>query len=142
VTTSDDPYLRPFQQAIEAGVPFVMVALATYLRIDPHRLAVFSPIVMGHMLRDSLHFAGVIISDDLGAATAVAHIPPGRRAIDYLSAGGDMIISKTIAPAVAMTGAIESRTASDPTFRSLVDDAALRILVAKQGFGLLPCRTG
>jgi beta-N-acetylhexosaminidase len=29
VTTPDDPYLHPFEQAIHAGVPMVMVALAT-----------------------------------------------------------------------------------------------------------------
>ena len=35
VTTADDPYLRPFRRAIAEGVPFVMVSLATYERIDP-----------------------------------------------------------------------------------------------------------
>ena len=42
VTTVDDPYLQTFQRAIDAGVPLVMVALATYTRIDPRHLAVFS----------------------------------------------------------------------------------------------------
>ena len=80
VTTPDDPFLRTFQAAIDAGVPLVMVALATYTRIDPHHLAVFSPVVMRTMLRDRMHFGGVIISDDLGAAQAVASVPPGARA--------------------------------------------------------------
>ena len=42
VTAPDDPYLRSYQAAINSGVPFVMVALATYTRIDPRHLAVFS----------------------------------------------------------------------------------------------------
>ena len=37
VTTADDPYLEPFATAIDAGVPFVMVSLATYDQIDPER---------------------------------------------------------------------------------------------------------
>jgi beta-N-acetylhexosaminidase len=138
-TRMNDPYLDSFRQAVDAGVPFVMIALATYTRIDPDHLAVFSPIVMRQMLRDELDFAGVIISDDIGAAEAIASIPPGTRAIDFLSAGGDMIISKTVTPAVAMAAAILSRVASDPTFSSRVDDAVLRVLEAKQASGLLPC---
>src|SRR6202020_3083148 len=46
VTTAGDPYLNSFKAAITAGVPMVMVALATYTKIDPAELAVFSPTVM------------------------------------------------------------------------------------------------
>ena len=54
VTTVDDPYLQPFTRAIETGVPIVMVSLATYERIDPDHLAVFSPAVIQGLLRDKL----------------------------------------------------------------------------------------
>jgi beta-N-acetylhexosaminidase len=94
---------------------------------------------MTQMLRGAMGFNGVIISDDLGDTAAVASIPPGTRAIDFLTAGGDMIISKTSAPADAMVQAIRSRAAADPGFRNRVDDAALRILRVKENYGLLPC---
>src|SRR5436309_6716076 len=138
-TTANDPYLQSFKQGISASADFVMVALAKYTRIDPNHLAAFSPLVMTQMLRGTMGFNGVIISDDLGDTAAVAAIPPGTRAIDFLSAGGDMIISKTSAPAHAMVLAIRSRAEADPTFRQRVDDAALRILRAKQAWSLLPC---
>jgi beta-N-acetylhexosaminidase len=35
VTTPDDVYLKPFGRAVAARVPFVMISLATYDRIDP-----------------------------------------------------------------------------------------------------------
>ena len=38
VTTPDDPYLHSFQAVVNAGVPFLMVSLATYARIDPQHL--------------------------------------------------------------------------------------------------------
>ena len=139
VTTATDPYLQSFKDGIAANADFVMVALALYTKIDPNHLAAFSPVVMTQMLRNSLGFGGVIISDDLGATAAVASIPPATRAIDFLSAGGDMIISKTSAPADAMVQAIRTRLAADASFRQRVDDAALRILRAKQVYGLLPC---
>ncbi len=138
VTTRDDPFLQPFGAAIGAGVPFVMVSLATYTQIDPDNLAVFSPTIVDGMLRGDLGFDGVVISDALGA-TAVAAIPPGMRAVDFLEAGGDMIISNKTPPAIEMAEAVASRAASDDAFRARVDDAALRVLRAKEAAGLLPC---
>jgi beta-N-acetylhexosaminidase len=139
VTTRDDPYLKPFARAIDAGVPFVMVSLATYERIDPDHLAVFSPTVIGGMLRGDLGFRGVVVSDSLGA-TAVKAIPPATRAIDFLDAGGDMIIANRLADAVPMAEGLTSLASTDASFRDRIDDAALRILVAKDAAGLLSCR--
>ncbi len=139
VTTPDDPYLRTFQAAIGAGVPLVMVALATYTRIDPHHLAVFSPVVMRTMLRDRMHFGGVIISDDLGAAQAVASVPPGARAVQFIAAGGDLVTAKYVAPAEVMAQAVLARARASQSFRDEVDAAAGHVLAAKQRFGLLPC---
>jgi len=139
VTTVDDVLASSFARAAQGGVPFVMVALATYEKIDPDHLAVFSPEIIQRILRTDLKFGGVVISDDLGATAAVRDISPGKRAIDFLKAGGDMIISKTIASASAMYTAILSRVNTDAAFRARVDDAALRILRAKDDEGLLAC---
>jgi beta-N-acetylhexosaminidase len=139
VTKRNDPYLAPFAKAIHAGVPFVMVSLATYEKIDAEHLAVFSPTVIGGMLRGDLGYRGVVISDALGAAKAIASIPPAARAVDFLGAGGDMIISNQLAPAIAMAGALRSRADEDPAFGERIDDAALHVLRAKESLGLLPC---
>lgn len=139
VTTRNDPSITPFHDAITAGVPFVMVALATYQQIDPSNLAVFSTIVMRQMLRGSRGFDGVIVSDDLGATAAVANIPPADRAINFLAAGGDLIISKTVAPANAMAIVLVARASTDAAFKGRVDDAALRVLRAKAARGLVRC---
>ncbi len=142
VTAPGDPYLGSFQAAIDAGVPFVMVALASYPRIDPGHLAVFSSRVMRVLLRKQMRFGGVIVSDDMGAAAAVAGMPPATRAIGFLAAGGDMIISVSLAAAAAMDAAVISRVDHDPAFGSEVDSDVMRILTAKQAYGLLPCRAG
>jgi beta-N-acetylhexosaminidase len=139
VTTADDPYLLPFRRAVRAGVPFVMVSLATYSRIDPDHLAAFSRTVIGSMLRGDLEFTGVVVSDEIGDAEAVQSIPVAERGVDFLVAGGDLIVSKTTDPAVAMARAIRSRADEDPDFRARVDDAALHVLAAKDALGLLPC---
>jgi beta-N-acetylhexosaminidase len=138
-TGPHDPYLQSFQAAINAGVPLVMVALATYTRMDPRHLAAFSPEVMRVILRQQLHFKGVIVSDDLGAATAVAGISPGSRGVDFLAAGGDLITSQSLPAAEAMDSAVAKRAAADSGFRALVNSAVLRVLEAKQAYHLLTC---
>jgi beta-N-acetylhexosaminidase len=138
VTTAGDPYLNSFRAAIDAGVPIVMVALATYTRIDPARLAVFSPVVL-RLLRDEFGFTGVIISDDLGDASAVQSIPAGTRAVDFLTAGGDLITSQSLGPAEQMADAVLARASANAAFRATVDAAAQRVLAAKQTAGLLSC---
>jgi beta-N-acetylhexosaminidase len=138
VTTRDDPYLEPFRAAIGARVPFVMVSLARYDEIDPDHLAAFSPTIDTALLRDELGFRGVIISDAMGAK-AVGGIPPAQRALDFLAAGGDMIISNDSQPARQMALAIAGRAARDAAFGRRVNDAERRVLRAKDAAGLLPC---
>ena len=138
VTTPNDPYLDSFRTAIDGGVPMVMVALATYTKIDPTELAVFSPTVM-RLLRSGLGFNGVIVSDDLGEAAAVQSIPVASRAIGFLTAGGDLITSQTLQPAEQMAAAVLTKASGDASFRATVDAAARRVLTAKQATGLLPC---
>jgi beta-N-acetylhexosaminidase len=138
ITTADDPYLQPFATAIDAGVPFVMVSLATYDQIDPSHLAAFSHTAIGDLLRDQLGFRGVVISDALGAK-AVTGIAPATRALAFLGAGGEMIISNQVPSAIEMAKAIASRAAAEPAFAARVDDAALHVLQAKEALGLLPC---
>jgi beta-N-acetylhexosaminidase len=139
-TGSKSTYLKSFQSAIKAGVPFVMVALATYTRIDPDHLAAFSARVIGGLLREQLHFKGVVVSDDLGAAAAVAGLSPATRGIDFLAAGGDLITSQSLPAATAMDQAILARAAADASFRATVDSAVMLVLDAKQAYHLMPCR--
>jgi beta-N-acetylhexosaminidase len=139
-TGPNSPYLQSFRAAVKAGVPFVMVALATYTRIDPHHLAAFSPRIIGGLLRKQLHFKGVVVSDDLGAAAAVAGLSPASRGIDFLAAGGDLITSQSLPAAIAMDQAILARAAHDASFRATVNSAVMRILDAKQAYHLMTCR--
>jgi beta-N-acetylhexosaminidase len=137
-TTANDPYLAPFQQAIDGGANLVMISTATYTQIDPQNLAVFSPAVMG-ILRGPMHFDGVVVSDDLGSAVAVASIAPGTRAVDFIAAGGDLVTVKTADLVAPMVTAIAQRSASDAAFANQVDAAVIKVLQLKVGAGLVAC---
>ena len=136
-TTRHDPYLQPFQAAVSAGAPFVMVSTATYPNIDPHRAACFSPTVMTAMLRHDLGFQGVIISDSFHAR-AVANVSPAHQAVRYFAAGGTMLLDTKPAPIPAMERATLRRAAASKRFAAKLKRAELTVLTAKATSHLLP----
>jgi beta-N-acetylhexosaminidase len=138
VTTRHDAYLAPFAAAMRAGVPFVMVSTAIYTRIDPDHPAAFSPTVVTGMLRHDLGFGGVIISDDLGISKQVSGTSVGDRAVDFVAAGGDIVLTVDATQAPTMAAALLARAGKDPAFKAQVDRAALTVLQAKQARSLLP----
>jgi beta-N-acetylhexosaminidase len=138
LTMRDDRFLAPFRRAVHDDVAFVMISLAEYTRLDAGRLAAFSrPIITG-ILRGDLGFDGVVMSDDLSAA-AVRSIKPGARAIRWIKAGGDLIITTGLADTRTMAATLVAQAKAKPAFRGRVDRAALRVLRAKARLGLLPC---
>lgn len=136
VTRRGDPYLRPFATTARAGAGFVMMSLARYPRIDRSAPAVFSRTMIEGVLRGDLGFDGVVVSDSLDAA-AVARWSPGRRAVRFVAAGGDLALVTDATPIPAMHRALLDRARSKPAFRARVDEAALRVLRAKDALGLL-----
>jgi beta-N-acetylhexosaminidase len=140
VTTRTSADITPFRSAISAGAQLVMVSSAYYSRIDAARPAVFSPTVITGMIRGDLHFTGIVISDDLGNAKQVQAWSPGNRAIDFISAGGDVVLTANPTVLPAMVNAVTARAASDSAFRAKVNTAALRVLTVKAEEGLLAAR--
>jgi beta-N-acetylhexosaminidase len=138
VTTPDDPYLRPFRRAIDDAVPFVMVSLATYERIDASAIAALSPTIVTGLLRTTLGFRGVIMSDSL-TAEAVAAVPPADRAIRFIASGGDLIVLGRLATAISMAKGLASLAATSPSFATTIDVAARHVLRAKAAAGLVDC---
>ncbi|MFP5416113.1 MAG: glycoside hydrolase family 3 N-terminal domain-containing protein [Actinomycetes bacterium] len=138
VTTADDPALAPYRAAIEAGAETVMVGTAWYTEIDPSAPAAFSPAVVS-ILRDELAFPGVIVSDDLGVAEAVADVPARDRAVRFVRAGGDLAISVDVAAATAMVDGLVAAAQADPALAQRVQASARRVVELKGGLGAATC---
>jgi beta-N-acetylhexosaminidase len=89
------------------------------------------------LLRRELGYRGVVISDDLGAAAQVQAWSPARRAVRFIQAGGDIVLTGRASVVPAMVDGLLNRARNDPVFRDRVNAAALRVLRAKQTLGLL-----
>ncbi|MCY1144496.1 glycoside hydrolase family 3 protein [Actinoplanes sp. Pm04-4] len=139
VATVNDPYLAPFKAGIESGTAAVMISSARYPRIDPDAVAAFSRPVITGLLREKIGFDGLVISDDLGAARAVTAVPPAQRAVRFVGAGGDMVLTIVASDAAPMAGALIAKAESDQSFRARVDEAARHVLETKKRAGLLTC---
>jgi beta-N-acetylhexosaminidase len=138
-TDAADPYLEPFRAGISAGSAGVMISSATYPRLDRKNIAAFSaPIVTG-LLRDRLGYPGLVMSDDLGAAAAARQVPAGQRAVRFVRAGGDLVLTIRPQDAAPMSAALLDAARRSPAFAARVTDAALHVLRAKQRAGLLRC---
>jgi beta-N-acetylhexosaminidase len=138
VTIRHAGYIMPFRSAVQtAHVPFVMMSTAIYARIDPGVPAAFSSTIITGMLRGDLGFRGLIISDDVGAAKQVAGYSVGGRAVRFVAAGGDVVLTVDATQAGQMTSALLTRAARIPAFKRKVDAAALLVLQQKQARGLL-----
>jgi beta-N-acetylhexosaminidase len=139
VTTVDDPGLDAFRAGITAGAPVVMMSSAVYARIDPDDRALFSRTVVTDLLRGRLGFDGVVTTDDVGAAAALADVPVGERAVRFVQAGGDQVLTVRPADVEPMVTALSTEAAEEPEFAGRLEQSARRILTLKSARGLLRC---
>ena len=82
--------LAPFRAAIRAGTPAVMVGTAAYPAYSPLPAATSPEIVTG-LLRGSLGFRGVTLSDDLATKGVSPWFGPGEATVRAVRAGIDMV---------------------------------------------------
>jgi beta-N-acetylhexosaminidase len=130
--------LLPFEAAIDAGVPGIMIGSALYPFSDFTVPASLLRIVDTQLLRRELHFKGVAMTDDLAdpAITALETVPGA--AVKALRAGADMLyISGTAGDQQAAYIAVLRAVQRGRVPRARLDQAVGRILLAKQDYNLI-----
>jgi len=88
--------LLPYVAACRAGLGAVMTGHLHVAALDhlPSRLATHSSAVVEGLLRGSLHFAGLLLSDNLDAPDIRAHYGPAEAAVLAFAAGHDMLVTE------------------------------------------------
>jgi beta-N-acetylhexosaminidase len=113
----------PFESDISHGVDFIMLGHLWYPALDPIRSADLSPTTVDE-LRNYLGFKGAIISDDMEMGAITASTPTPEAAVEYLIAGGDMVmVAHHISVVDATYNAIKQAVLSGRLPRARLDDA-------------------
>jgi beta-N-acetylhexosaminidase len=126
--------LLPFQAGIASGAPAVMIANATVPGLSTVPASLSSAVIQG-LLRQTLGFTGLVLTDSLsaGAISQAGYTVP-RAAVDAIEAGADQILfgsSLTATDTAQLTPAAVQRTTTQ-----IVD-----AIVAANKSGALPTTT-
>jgi beta-N-acetylhexosaminidase len=135
-TGTDSESVKAFADTLRAEPTMVMMALATYERIDSANPAALSSVVVQELLRGQLGWQGVVISDSLTAA-AVSGVSVGDRVTRFVEAGGDVACFGSASDAWAALDALIAQGKAEAAFAQLIDQSALRVLSAKAAAGLV-----
>jgi beta-N-acetylhexosaminidase len=127
--------LQPFETAITAGVPAVMVGNVSVPGLTGRLPASLSPAAITGLLRDQLGFHGLVLTDSLSAlAVRDAGYRVPRAAARAIAAGADMVMFNSPDPGTTAHAIITSITAAVRSHRlpvSRLDDAVQHVLAAK-----------
>jgi beta-N-acetylhexosaminidase len=109
--TSLAPGLLPYQTAIAHHIPLIMLSNATYSAYDSANAAGWSHAISVGLLRTTLGFTGVTMTDSLSGIASARGVSPTTLAVRAAQAGTDMIL---------VTG---SEASTKATYASLLLDA-------------------
>ena len=132
-TTFEQSDLVPFEAGIAAGAPFVLVSHNIVECMDGAYPASLSAKVHA-LLRDTLGFTGVIVTDDLAMDAVKAYAQDGSAAVLALQAGNDMIVTTDYRTQIPQ---VIDAVRSGEIAESDIDAHVFRVLHEKQALGLL-----
>ncbi len=137
----DTVELVPFRRAIEAGVDSIMTAHVAVPQItgDADLPATLSSRVLTGLLRDSLGFEGLVVTDALEMGGITSHYWTGKAAVEALRAGADMLLLPPDAT-VAINEVVRAVRRGDiPEVQ--INRSVRKVLAAKTRVGLTVRRT-
>jgi beta-N-acetylhexosaminidase len=133
-TTALAPGLRPYRLAIPHHIPLIMLSNATYTAYDSHFAAGWSRPISFTLLRQTLGFTGVTITDSLDGTAKARGLSTGHLALRAAQAGTDMILTTGSEAASRAVYATLLREAQDGTISKARLRASYdRILALKAG---------
>lgn len=130
----------PYRMAFDAQVPMVMTAHVTMSEVlsdDPLPVTIDKRAVDG-LLRDHLHFRGVVITDDMNMAALTAFAGDGSTlAVEALEAGVDIILMADDPERQRQAVAeIRAALAEGRLTRTRLEESVVRIMRLKRDYGV------
>jgi beta-N-acetylhexosaminidase len=111
---------------------FVMVSNVTFPGLDSSMPACVSKPIMTDILRDQLHYEGLIVSDDMEMGAMAKHYAFADMGVMAIRAGADMVlVCHDYNHEQETYNGLLKTYQSDSDFRKLVDEKVLHILRVK-----------
>lgn len=125
--------LLPFRRGIESGATMVLVSHNIVSCMDEERPASLS-VPVHTLLRDTLGFDGVIVTDDLDMSGVRDLFPDEDIAVLAIQAGNDLLCCSDFE---AQIGHVRSAVERGEISEEQIDASVLRILEAKLSLGII-----
>ncbi|HQR18267.1 MAG TPA: glycoside hydrolase family 3 N-terminal domain-containing protein [Gemmatimonadales bacterium] len=140
-TRLDSVELVPFRAAIKSRVAAVMSAHIALPGIDSGRVrpATLTPSLLTGLLRDSLGFDGLVVTDALDMGAVVKEYGVGEAAVLALLAGADLLLQP--ADPGAAIDAVVAAVEQGRVTQARLDASVRRVLELKRRLGLFKRRT-
>ena len=128
--------LPPFRAALAEGVDAVMSAHIWLPQLEPEKgvPSTLSKNVMTTLLRDELHFEGVIFTDSMTMRGVTSNFQPADATLRAVEAGSDIVLLPPDVP--TSFNAIKEAVASGRIPETRIDASVRRILTAKAKLNL------
>ena len=135
----DSLELVPFRAGISAGADVVMSAHIVLPDLTgPEQPATLAAAVLTGLLRDSLGFQGLVVTDALDMGAIVSKYGAGEAAVGAFVAGADLLLIPADADSAA--SALTAAVASGRITAARLDASVRRVLQVKQRLGLFERR--
>ena len=132
----DSVELRPFKEAIEAGMGAIMTAHISVPSLNGgvSEASTLSPLVLTRVLRDELGFGGLVFTDAMDMSAIARRHSAGEAAVRAIEAGADVILMPpNVAQAVdGVVQAVRSGRISE----ARIDASVRRVLSTKEALAL------
>ena len=143
LTTMQARELVPFVAAIAAGIPTLMTAHILFPAVDPSGLpATLSSAILTGLLRETLGFDGLLVTDCLEMKAVADTWGTARAAVLAAKAGADMLlVCHTMERQRETFAALKEAVLAGKLPKARVDEAVGRVLAAKRrvaGWGPRP----
>lgn len=120
--------LIPFRALVHAHVPCLLTAHIMFSKIDRDLPATLSPHFVKDILRNQLHYEGVVISDDLDMKAIALHFSDEQIAATSFEAGLDLLLfNHDPLRALRVAGIIEVNLANRSLLRDIFDKSSERV---------------
>ena len=129
-------HLAPFEAAVKQGVPGVMTGHILYPALDNKNVATFSRPILQDLLRGTMGFKGLIVTDSLDMKSATSYCTIPGCAVRALESGADMILLGRYIKPVSVFSQVW-REVQAKHLEPVVEDAARKVFDLKKQMGLL-----